>query len=270
MFSIAHLTTSELMPLHLKGKRFRILFNIGGEVSVIFNHKVVQFPKYAILLMDQNDSLQMKFSEKLDRFELSCSVDSIMIASDDNTNLMKCFLEKKYANEIFICPSEEESLLLLSLFSKLESLTDSDEYGSSLYKKLLFTECLLRINIIFNKSSTILSKSNLTLSETLQKIIDYIRSDYWDEITLDSLSIKFRISKNNLCSLFAENLGCSPIQFLINYRLTIAQDLLKTKITTEEVCGEVGFNNYSHFSRTFKKHVGLSPKQYQKKYNLNN
>ena len=34
-------------------------------------------------------------------------------------------------------------------------------------------------------------------------------------------------------------------------------------MTVEQVCSQVGYNNLSHFSRAFKKHTGMSPKQFQ-------
>ena len=41
--------------------------------------------------------------------------------------------------------------------------------------------------------------------------------------------------------------------------------LLADGYTVEYTCGKAGFNNLSHFSRTFKNKVGMSPKQYQQK-----
>ena len=45
-------------------------------------------------------------------------------------------------------------------------------------------------------------------------------------------------------------------------RIRIAQELLRNNSSVSDVCEKVGFNNYSHFIRTFTREVGVSPKQY--------
>ena len=55
-----------------------------------------------------------------------------------------------------------------------------------------------------------------------------------------------------------------PIQqYIIEKRLTQAKKLLRMGKPPIDVCFLCGFNNYSNFSRTFSKHLKLSPKQYQ-------
>ncbi len=51
--------------------------------------------------------------------------------------------------------------------------------------------------------------------------------------------------------------------YIINCRISKEKELLVKGNSVEEACGKSGFNNLSHFSRTFKNKVGMSPKQYQ-------
>ena len=59
--------------------------------------------------------------------------------------------------------------------------------------------------------------------------------------------------------------GTTPSQYIIICRIPGAKELLADGYTVEYTCGKAGFNNLSHFSRTFKNKVGMSPKQYQQK-----
>ena len=67
--------------------------------------------------------------------------------------------------------------------------------------------------------------------------------------------------------LFKETLGQSPQQYLIQYRMTKATELLKgTRISIAEISRSVGYENQLHFSRAFKNVFGISPSQYRTKH----
>ena len=56
-----------------------------------------------------------------------------------------------------------------------------------------------------------------------------------------------------------------PIDFLINYRLKrAAEKILDNKLTLSEIAEQTGFSSYSYFSKSFKKHFGVNPKEYNK------
>ena len=66
---------------------------------------------------------------------------------------------------------------------------------------------------------------------------------------------------------FKEVTGVTPIQYLLNIRLTTAKELLKSKkYNVSEVATAVGYENILYFSRIFTKHIGISPSKYKKTY----
>ena len=59
--------------------------------------------------------------------------------------------------------------------------------------------------------------------------------------------------------------GVSPKVFRTNYRMHLAQDLLKLRgLTVREVANELGYGHPAHFSTAFKRHIGQSPKEWKK------
>jgi AraC-like DNA-binding protein len=55
----------------------------------------------------------------------------------------------------------------------------------------------------------------------------------------------------------------SPIDFLRSYRLRRAAEMLhEGSFTLAEIADKTGFSTYSYFSKSFKKHFGVSPKEY--------
>ena len=86
-----------------------------------------------------------------------------------------------------------------------------------------------------------------------------------NEITLDSISLKFDISKYYFVRLFKEIIGLTFIDYLNVIRLKEARSiLLKTNFTISRISNEVGYSDASYFCRVFKKYCNCSPAQYKK------
>lgn len=61
-------------------------------------------------------------------------------------------------------------------------------------------------------------------------------------------------------------MGCSPIEYLIRYRMEKAKELLiATDLTVTEIALSSGFETVSYFDRAFKKAFGTTPKAFRKK-----
>lgn len=99
----------------------------------------------------------------------------------------------------------------------------------------------------------------------LNKILDYIQKNLSDpSLTLASIAQEFFRSTTSVNNLFKKNIGSTIKEYIILKRVDKAQELLRDGATVTEACEGSGFNNYSHFIRTFSKVTGLSPKQYVK------
>jgi YesN/AraC family two-component response regulator len=103
-------------------------------------------------------------------------------------------------------------------------------------------------------------------SSTILKIIGFINKNYQTNITLESLSNKFFISKNTLCKRFKQAMNCSVGQYLVYVRLNKAKMYLSSTTKNMENIAELcGFPSANYFSLVFKKHFGISPNNYRKK-----
>ncbi|MFT5128374.1 MAG: AraC family transcriptional regulator, partial [Rhodothermales bacterium] len=82
---------------------------------------------------------------------------------------------------------------------------------------------------------------------------------------LSELSMACGYSADHLRRLFEARFGVSPKVFRTNYRMHLAQDLLKLRdLTVQEVANELGYGHPAHFSTAFKRHIGQSPKKWKK------
>jgi AraC-like DNA-binding protein len=101
----------------------------------------------------------------------------------------------------------------------------------------------------------------------ISQVLDYIRVNLRENITLKNLSEKACMSTTSFYRFFKRELGMSPIEFVISEKLKCAKQLLKNPtIQINEVCYLSGFEDSNYFIRLFKKHEGVTPKQYQLLY----
>jgi AraC family transcriptional regulator len=95
-------------------------------------------------------------------------------------------------------------------------------------------------------------------------VIQYIKENLTGKIDMDVLSEKACMSRANFFRKFKENFGHTPAEYVLQQRIKMARELLKSpKYQVTQVCFSVGFNNLNHFIRCFKNYEGITPKQYQ-------
>jgi len=109
-----------------------------------------------------------------------------------------------------------------------------------------------------------LFNDNITIPSLADDIADYLKNNLAKNVTLTELSEKFHFSKNHIINIFKEKYAVTPFEYLSDLRIGHASRLLEvTSKTTEAIAEECGFNNYSHFYKTFYKKNMVSPKQWR-------
>ena len=100
--------------------------------------------------------------------------------------------------------------------------------------------------------------------ERIVEIISHIQKNY-REVTLESLSEAFHLSKPYLSKYIKEKAGMTFQEVVKNERMKRARAMLKeTNQTVEAIAAAVGYENVEHFNRLFKKGYGMTPVQYRK------
>lgn len=98
----------------------------------------------------------------------------------------------------------------------------------------------------------------------LQTAFSYIEHNFMNPISVESIAKQCNIHRNRLLKIFKTNLGKSPQEYLITYRMSKATQLLTTtNLSINEIGSAVGYPNQLHFSRAFKKTYGIPPRQYR-------
>jgi two-component system response regulator YesN len=98
----------------------------------------------------------------------------------------------------------------------------------------------------------------------IRPAINYIDANYDKPITLADIAKASYLSVSRLAHIFKEQMGITLIDYLTSVRIERAKQLLlATEQNCTEICFQVGYNNQSYFTRTFKELVGMTPRQFR-------
>ncbi|CAN7442085.1 response regulator transcription factor [Paenibacillus sp. LjRoot56] len=103
--------------------------------------------------------------------------------------------------------------------------------------------------------------------QSIAKAIDYIVLNYFQEdISLQKAAEKSGMSLSYFSRCFKDELGLSFTDYVIKLRMEKVKELLKAPgVRASEAALAVGYEDYPHFAKTFKKYYGLSPNEYKKR-----
>lgn len=112
-----------------------------------------------------------------------------------------------------------------------------------------------------------LSKKNNMKDFYIHEALSYIESNFQKNITVEEIAQVCNINRVYFGKIFKESLGKSPQEFILEYRMTKATELLKsTQLSIKDIGMAIGYENQFHFSRAFKKLYNISPNQWRKKH----
>jgi two-component system response regulator YesN len=103
----------------------------------------------------------------------------------------------------------------------------------------------------------------------MKKVQEFVQQNYMKEITLSQIAEIADLSVSRFCVIFKKNTGDSFVNYLNQYRIDKAKQLLlETDLKIYEVADMVGFSTLPYFNRLFKTVTGLSPNEYKRSLGL--
>lgn len=112
-----------------------------------------------------------------------------------------------------------------------------------------------------------IDRKNDSGSFYISEAIRYIELNYQNDISVEEIAAKCGLTRSYFGKKFKEEFGKTPQEFLLQFRMSKATELLKeTKLPIGEISSAVGYNDQLHFSRAFKNIYGVSPRSWREKY----
>lgn len=127
---------------------------------------------------------------------------------------------------------------------------------------LIYAMIMLLLAHDGSKSSVEASRGN-----AMTEAVSYIRQNYMYNISTGDIAHAVNLSRSHMSESFVRTYGIPPHEYLVQYRLSIARDMLvNTRLSITEIAEQTGFRDIFSFSRSFKRKMELSPAQYRQKY----
>lgn len=168
-------------------------------------------------------------------------------------------------NGLFLMSDQQEDTLMLRLFRKFKSLCPKEQDY-----ELHAMEVICRIwQSLFHKfeSGDLLadpSLKNISHMTRMHKMLDFIHENYSKPMTVEQIADAGHISKRECFRCFRAVINQSPIEYLIQYHLTMAANLLMSSDKPLSAISEsCGFENTSYFTKCFKKRYGILPREFR-------
>jgi putative transcriptional regulator yfiF len=138
---------------------------------------------------------------------------------------------------------------------------DDTKKFSNEYRKILLNLLLITILRQTKPEDRVKDKNRIS------QVINYIHSNYKENLSLKILSEKFFISKYHLSREFKKRTDKTIVQYINKTRIMHAQrKIMETKKSLTEISHETGFASLTHFNRIFKAETNLTPSEYRKIY----
>jgi len=156
--------------------------------------------------------------------------------------------------------SRKEMLAAYDLIRPLEEEYLTRQAGFELLIRSYFSVLIIYLSRQFTVRETAASRELHALS----RVVAHIEQHYPDAIRLQALADIACMSQNSLLRFFNHCYGTTPIEFLNRVRLQKAAGLLaNTHQTITDIALSVGFSDSNYFSRKFRQHFGVSPRDYR-------
>ncbi|RAI89918.1 AraC family transcriptional regulator [Algoriphagus yeomjeoni] len=153
-----------------------------------------------------------------------------------------------------------------SMFQVMQSEIENSEIGSFTRVNYILDSVL----ILLCRQVTRQAVSRRDFPKSFTNLEESLRKDLSHKWTVEEMAALMGLGTTTFTEKVKNYTGFPPLNYLINIRISEAIRLLKLKdINITDIALETGFYSSQHFSTTFKKLTGHTPKEYRKRYTSN-
>lgn len=272
----------DLSQIDIKNKCFLLVILTKGRLSFTIGGEKTTAAAPAFLCFDETENPEFtskckaqytliyfhpKFLNINMTFEGLRSQNYEDIATTHDMFMLKPFIEKAYL--IPIVDTQIEKIELAAESMRAELLNQRDWYwscrGRSYFMEIIIT--LERMYGLIAYGFEHQSSDNLgaVKNPKLRDAVLYIEGHYNENLNLKNISLNAGINHTTLTALMKEQFGLTAIEYLMNYRISVAKkELAFTDVPIKDIANMVGFKTVQHFTRIFKEITKTTPAEFRK------
>lgn len=260
--------------------RFRIVYIKEGHAIFRngYNSQIVTSP--SVLCLNENDEVEIFSASNLKMdimyFEPSCFELYVTFANievwKEALNSDNWFFRPFFKRSEHFIGACTTNFYLGKRVSQLIEKTDKElreqkNDGWPCRSRSYFIELLLLVNSMYDENTDHENIYYGRMTDEIRGMINWLHIHYLDKITIETVTKEFHTNKTTLNLKFKSVMGMTVMEYIGSLRMQIACSLLrKTYLSINEIMSRAGYVNDAHFLRTFKKHVGCTPKEYRNQH----
>jgi len=159
---------------------------------------------------------------------------------------------------------------VLELLLKIHQEIKGQEKYHRLAVKTLLMQILLAVARHYGCLDSVPNVPGRRLAdvERLRGVLDFIRKNYQEKLTLEQVADVACMSPQYFCRFFKRVTGNSLTDYVLRLRIDRSMELLlSTDKSVTEIAYEVGFGGHSYFDRIFRRLIGVSPHEFRNNAN---
>jgi AraC-like DNA-binding protein len=255
-------------PIHFHPEyEINFVYNAKGAKRTVGDH-IEEIDNYELVMVgpniyhgwedyknDPNETMHeitIQFPENL--------FDSLII----NKNILEPIKELFKSADSGVLFSTETAI---KLESKLSSLNSKSAFENFLTFQSLLYDLAISKNQKLLTSMSFKECSDSFKSVKVEKIFNYIKSNYSEVIRLEDAASMVNMTAITFSRLIKQQTGKTFVEFVNELRLGVAtRKLIETNESISEICFVCGFNNISNFNRIFKKSKNCTPSEFRNNF----
>ncbi len=200
-------------------------------------------------------------------FELLRSNKYDAIATTHDMFMLKPFIDKVYVLPIFDTHVEK---IEHAADCMMEELEEQQDWYWACRARSYFMEIIIALERIYGLMGYGLARQKsdntpIIKNPKLRDAVLFIEGHYAEKIGLFDIAKNWGINHTSLTEFMKQELGCTIIEYLMKYRITVSKKQLAfTDVPIKDIANMVGFKTVQHFNRIFKQITSTTPAEYRK------
>ena len=242
------------------------LFHLKDQNKKEFSYHYHDFHKILILLNGdityciEGRSYQLAPNDPYESIIIYVSPDFLKKYKEPDCDLSHCLKQAAAEQSHVLRFHGSRAAKLKTAIQSLDHAKNDKDFAASLHQEILFLEFMIQLNRAAMHDGIEFINDSAS-DEKIIAVLNYLGEHLTEDISIDTLSAHFFLSRSYLMHTFKEQTGYTIGNYLSTKRLLLAKDLIAEGAPITEVCYACGFKNYSTFSRAYKKSFGEAPRE---------
>ena len=255
------------VPLHWHEEMELIYVKKGtGRITVDFVPYAVCSPALVLILPGQLHEITQQKNASMEYENIIFHPDILTGRNTDHTgaDYLAPLFQGRISVPTLFHPEQSFFRELIAPIDRCDQINGIKPFGYELYlKSQLYLFCYLLYDRC--RQAPLKRPKAHGSMDKLKEVIKYTENHYSESISIAQIARIAGFSESHFMRFFKETIGMTFVEYLRDYRLTMAARLLRgSDSAILDIAMQSGFDSLSYFNRSFKQKYGMSPKTYRR------